>query len=163
MSCDSRQKFIESIRSRHAFEGSYSSLFERDLFKQVCSIADPFIKIENFKLYCQGLLSESTTDEMMKKCFLTEKFTIDEAGLFGDIYFDQNKTLLLKIFKKESNDFIDICNELFIYLFLTFIWKDKAVFPRIHKWNCEFLMMEFVMKNISEIQRKLIAINLVTW
>jgi thiamine kinase-like enzyme len=157
MSRDSRQKFIESIRSRHAFEESYSSLFEIDLFKQVCSIADPFIEIENFKLYCQGLLSESTTDEVLKKCSLSEKFTTDEAGKFGDIYFNQNKTLLLKMFKTQSNDFIDICNELFIYLFLTFIWRDKAVFPRIYKWNCEFVMMEFVqgtpLKNISEIQR----------
>lgn len=91
MSRESRQKFIESIRSRHAFEGSYSSLFEIDLFKQVCSIADPFIEIEHFKLYCQGLLSESTTDKVLKTCSLTEKFTIDEAGIFGDIYFDQNK------------------------------------------------------------------------
>lgn len=157
MSRDSRQKFIEAIRSHDAFEGSNSTLFEIDSFKQVCLIADPFTDIENFKLYCQGLLSKSTADEVIKKCSLTEQFTVDEAGKFGDIYFDKKKTLLLKVFKKVSNSFRDICNELFIYLFLTFVWKEKAVFPRILKWNCEFVMMVFVegtpLKSISEIQR----------
>jgi len=38
----------------------------------------------------------------------------------------------------------EICNELFIFLFLSFTLQDQSFYPKLLSWNVEFILIEFV-------------------
>ena len=142
---DSRTRYITQFttpKTTQSIEISVESLFDVNCFQQICSSVESFIKIDDFKLFCEGKYSTKSTDEVKEKYKLTQQFDKQDSGAYGDIFHDEKKTYILKVFNQELMTQDEICNEMFIYLCMSFYPKDLT--PKIFRWNLNFVLMEFV-------------------
>jgi len=144
---DSRTRYITQFttpKTTQSIEISVESLFDVYCFQQICSSVESFIKIDDFKLFCEGIYSTKSTDEVKEKYKLTQQFDKQDSGAHGDIFHDENKIYILKVFNQELMTHDEICNEMFIYLCMSFYSKVGSLTPKIFRWNLNFVLMEFV-------------------
>ena len=123
---DSRTRYISQFttpKTTQSIEISVESLFDVNCFQQICSSVESFIKIDDFKLFCKETYSTKSTDEVKEKYKLTQQFDKQDSGAYGDIFHDENKTYILKVFHQELMTQDEICNEMFIYLCMSFYKK----------------------------------------
>ena len=145
---DSRTRYITQFttpKTTQSIEISVESLFDVYCFQQICSSVESFIKIDDFKLFCEGTYSTKSTDEVKGKYKLTQQFDKQDSGIYADIFHDENKIYILKVFNQQKMEQDEICNEMFIYLCMSFYSKDYLkLTPKIYRWNLNFVLMEFV-------------------
>jgi hypothetical protein len=144
---DSRTRYISQFTTpttTQSIEISVESLFNVNCFQQICSSVESFIKIDIFKLFSEGTYSTKSTDEVKGKYELTQQFDKQDSGAYGDIFHDENKIYILKVFNQELMAQDEICNEMFIYLCMSFYSKHFSFTPKIVLWNLNFVLMEFV-------------------
>lgn len=74
---DSRTRYITlctTPKTTQSIEIPVESLFDVNCFQQICSSVESFIKIDDFKLFCEGKYSTKSTDEVKGKYKLTQQF-----------------------------------------------------------------------------------------
>lgn len=97
-----------------------------------------FTLMQEFYLFCKSKYSSNSIDDVKGEYQVTQPIDSD------DIYQDEGKRYILKVFNRERMSEDEICNELFIFLFMSYILQVESCYPKLLSWNLEFILIEFV-------------------
>jgi hypothetical protein len=96
------------------------------------------VYMQEFSKFCKSKYSSTSIDHVKGEYQVTQLVDSD------DIYQDKGKTYILKAFNRARMSEDEISNELFIFLFLSFIMPVESFYPKLLSWNLEFIIIEFV-------------------
>jgi hypothetical protein len=91
--------------------------------------------MQEFYQLCTTKYSSTSIDDVKGEYQVTQS---------DDIYQDKGKRYILKVFNRARMSEDEICNELFIFLFLSFRLQVESFYPKLLSWNVEFILIEFV-------------------
>ena len=81
---------------------------------------------------------------MKEKYKLNQQFDKQDTSAYADIFHDEKKIYILKVFNQNEMTQDEICNEMFIFLCMSFNSSAFIFIPKIFRWNLKFVLMEFV-------------------